>query len=152
MLGLPRCMKLAIGSDHAGFEIKEKLKTQYTKVQWLDCGPTSDSPVDYPDYAAAVCHAILDGKADRGVLICGSGLGMCMAANKFKGIRAALCLSVEFAKLSREHNDSNVLCLAGRFTSADEALKILAAWQDTSFSGQPRHKTRLAKLKSLENG
>lgn len=144
-------MKIAIASDHAGFELKERLRETFKGVTWIDGGPSNDQSVDYPDYAATVCKQVTSNAADRGLLICGSGIGMSIAANKFQGIRAALCHNAEFAMLSREHNDANVLCLPGRYLTLEQASEILKTWIDTPFSKAPRHMGRIQKLSALEN-
>ncbi len=110
-------MKIALGSDHAGFALKERVKKtlESMAIEFKDFGTNSGDSVDYPDYGFRVAEAVASKKFDRGILVCGTGIGMSIVANKVKGIRAALCASVEAARLSREHNDSNVLCLPGRF-------------------------------------
>jgi len=142
---------IAVGADHAGFPLKEELKvwlaTRGHRV--FDLGTHSTESVDYPDYAAAVAHAVVAGKAERGVLVCGSGIGMAMAANKVPGIRAAACGDPRAAELSREHNDANVLALAGRTTSRDHAIAILEVWLAAGFLGG-RHARRVEKLAALE--
>jgi ribose 5-phosphate isomerase B len=143
---------LAIGSDHAGYELKEKLKKYLAGrgYQLDDVGPYSPEPVDYPDFGSQVALLVRSGKVDRGILICGSGIGMSITANRYPGVRAALCLTAELARLSREHNDSNILVLAARFTDPDVAEQITAVWLDTAFSGDERHARRLAKIDSIE--
>jgi len=144
-------MFVALGADHAGFELKESLKLalEARGVAWHDVGTTSTSSVDYPDYAAQVAEAVAGGKADRGILVCGSGIGMAIAANKVRGIRAAPILDVESAVVAREHNDLNVLALSGRRTSVADAERIVAAFLDTPFSGG-RHEQRVRKIDLLE--
>ena len=144
-------MKIAIGSDHAGFVLKEQLKTFLGKmdIETVDAGTGSEDSVDYPDYGSEVARAVSAGRVARGILICGSGIGMSIVANKFPGVRAALCRDAETAVLSRQHNDSNILVLAGRQTGSDEAEAILQAWLDTAFEGG-RHQRRLDKIKALE--
>ena len=144
-------MKIAIGSDHAGFVLKEQLKTFLGKmdIETVDAGTGSEESVDYPDYGSEVARAVSAGRVARGILICGSGIGMSIVANKFPGVRAALCRDAETAVLSRQHNDSNILVLAGRQTGSDEAEAILQAWLDTAFEGG-RHQRRLDKIKALE--
>lgn len=143
-------MKIAIGSDHAGFSLKQELIAPLTNAghEVLDLGTISPDSVDYPDFAGAVARSVVSGEADRGILVCGSGIGMSIAANRFPGIRAALCLDVETARLSRAHNDSNVLVLAGRKTGEDEARSILDAWLSSEFEGG-RHSKRLQKIEAL---
>jgi ribose 5-phosphate isomerase B len=143
---------VALGADHAGFPLKQDLK------QWLlasgftvvDAGTHSSDSVDYPDFAAAVSRTVTSGEAVRGVLVCGTGIGMAIAANKVDGIRAGVCTDVETARLSRQHNDLNVLALAGRITSREHAIAIVSAWLETPFEGG-RHERRLAKVASLEH-
>ena len=138
-------MKIAAGADHAGFAVKRAvvrhLRAQGHEV--VDVG-TSDgeTSVDYPDYAHAVAKAVASGEAERGVLVCGTGIGMCMAANRHQGIRAADCTTPHMAEMSRRHNDANVLCLGGRLLSEDEAWAIAEVWMATPFDGG-RHVRRV---------
>jgi ribose 5-phosphate isomerase B len=140
-------VKVAVGADHRGFKLKEELKA------WLaahghsvtDCGPANAGRVDYPDYAFKVARAVARRRADRGILVCSTGIGMSMAANKVRGVRAALACSVRLARLSREHNDANVLCLGADFVSGAEARRIVGVWLKTGFAGG-RHAKRLAKI------
>jgi ribose 5-phosphate isomerase B len=145
-------MKIAIGSDHAGFELKEALKTWLAASphQVEDAGTHSEASVDYPDYAEKVARAVAGGRADRGILICGTGVGICIAANKVRGIRAAPAWNPDIARLSRQHNDANVLCLSGRFIEAAAAREIVQAWLDTPFEGG-RHQRRVDKISQLEH-
>jgi ribose 5-phosphate isomerase B len=142
---------VALGADHAGFELKEALKAWLAArgFQVLDLGTHSTESVDYPDYAAAVAQAVADGTADRGVLVCGTGIGMAVAANKIAGVRAAPCWDLYSARASREHNDANVLCLGGRLTGPEMALDILRAWIETPFAGG-RHARRVEKIAQIE--
>jgi len=142
---------IALGADHAGFELKEALKSWLIDrgYQVLDLGTHGSESVDYPDYAAQVAEAVADGKVERGVLVCGTGIGMAMTANKVPGIRAALCSDGFTARMSREHNDANVLALAGRLMESDMAVDILQLWLETEFSGG-RHSRRLSKITDLE--
>ncbi len=144
-------MRISIGSDHAGFEQKQLLKDYLAQEghEVTDCGPDSDERVDYPDYAAAVCEEVASGRADFGVLVCGTGIGMAIAANKVHGIRAANIVREDFAALCREHNDANVITLSGRFVTFDENRKILDAFLSTSFGGG-RHEGRVHKIMALE--
>jgi ribose 5-phosphate isomerase B len=145
-------MTVAIGSDHAGFGLKQAVG------EWLeghghevvDLGTTSTAPVDYPDYAAAVARKVAAHEADFGVLVCGTGLGMCYAANKVHGIRAAHPANVVEAALARTHNDANVLCLAGRTEDPDLSMEFLEEFLKTPFSGDERHVRRLEKISKLE--
>ena len=140
-------MKLAIGSDHAGYELK---KTVYS---WLeknghevnDMGTYSDDSVDYPDYARKVAEAVADGLYDQGVLLCGSGVGVSITANKVKGIRAALAFNPEIASLARQHNNANVLCFPARYSDSETIEKSLENWFAAEFEGG-RHQRRVAKI------
>ena len=142
-------MKINIASDHAGFELKEAIKAAFPQHEFLDFGAPSTASVDYPDTGSAAAKAVASGKAELGILVCGSGIGMSIVANKIPGIRAALCCSTDVARLSRLHNDANVLCLAGRFTAVPYALEIVQAWLETSFEGG-RHQKRIQKIKNIE--
>ncbi|RKY60689.1 MAG: ribose 5-phosphate isomerase B [Candidatus Latescibacterota bacterium] len=143
--------KLAIASDHAGYALKEHLKPLLEKLGWQydDFGPHSSEPVDYPDYGFPVAEAVARGEYDRGILICGTGIGMACVANKVRGVRAALCTSPELAELSRRHNDTNVLTMGGRTTPFELAEKIVEVWLSTGFEGG-RHKRRVDKIISYE--
>ena len=139
-------MKVIIGSDHAGFEMKEALK-QWLHLQSVileDVGCHSDKSVDYPDYAHVVAQKV-ESEDSVGILLCGSANGVCMAANKHKGIRAALCWNREIAILARQHNDANIVCIPARFISIDEAKSIVEAFLNTSFGGG-RHQNRVNKI------
>jgi ribose 5-phosphate isomerase B len=141
-------MKIAIGSDHAGFKLKEQIKT-YLKNKGIgikDFGTTSEESCDYPDFAYPAAKAVAGGKFDRGILICGSGVGMTIVANKVAGIRAVNAYDIEIAKQSRLHGDCNVLCLAGRKMKREKALKIVDVWLKTPFSNEERHLRRLRKI------
>ena len=144
-------MKIAIGSDHAGFSLKEYVKKFLGEmnIEIDDAGAGSEEPVDYPDYGIEVARKVSSGISERGILICGSGIGMSIVANKLPGIRAALCLDADTARMSRRHNNSNVLVLAGRKTDAREAEPILRTWLDTPFDGG-RHQLRLDKIRAIE--
>jgi len=143
-------MKIALGADHKGFQYKEKVKKflQGKGYEVIDFGTFSEESADYPDFGFKVAKAVANKEAERGILFCWSGIGMCISANKIKGIRAALCLNEEMAKLSREHNDSNVLSLSAKFIPEEKLLKIVEVWLNTSFEGG-RHQRRLDKI-SLE--
>lgn len=140
---------ILIGSDHAGFSLKTFLKEvmEQDGLQVADVGCAADISCDYPDYARLLCERIQSGEALRGVLICGTGLGMSMAANRFKGIRAALCTSEYQARMSRAHNDANVLIIGGRVTGVEMAVSILRTWLETSFQGG-RHQRRIDRIES----
>lgn len=144
-------MKIAIACDHAGFELKEKIKNFLKELGYecKDFGTDSMESVDYPDYALKVAECVAKKECDRGILICGSGIGMCMSANKVPGIRAALCHDVEMAKLSREHNDANVLTMGARMIDEDTAKEIVSVWLKTEFLGE-RHLRRVNKMKDIE--
>ena len=142
---------IAIGSDHAGFEYKEYFKKLLSDMghAYQDFGTFSSEPVDYPDIAHVVSKAIASHTCDMGILICGTGIGMSIAANKHSGIRAAVCESSASAKLSREHNDANILCLGERITSLETAIEIVKTFLTTPFSGNERHSCRIQKIHSL---
>lgn len=136
-------MKLFLACDHAAFEAKEALKAALASHHDLtDLGTHSLDSVHYPEYAQALAKAVLANPGSRGILLCGSGIGVSIAANRFKGIRAALCRDVDDAQMSRRHNDANVLCLSGRKTSISDILKISLAFIETVFEGG-RHQTRI---------
>lgn len=140
-------MRVIVGSDHAGFEMKEFVKGLL--LRWghavQDVGTDSDASVDYPDFAQAACRKLLGGEAERAVLVCGSGVGMSMAANRFRGIRAVLCTDLYLARFSRLHNDANVLCLPGRLMGKGLAEEVLKTWLETPFEGG-RHEKRVKKM------
>lgn len=144
-------MRIALGSDHGGFALGQALARwlREAKHDVVDLGPSEATSVDYPDYAEPVARRVASGQADLGVLVCGSGIGMSIAANKVPGIRAAVVQDVEHARLAREHNDANVLCLGGRFTAEPEACAIVEAWLGATFQGG-RHEGRIAKIHALE--
>lgn len=144
-------MKIAIAADHAGFEEKEKVKKTLDNigVEYTDMGTNSGDSVDYPDYARKVGEAVAAGEFDKGILVCGSGTGMAIAANKVPGIRAAVAWNEEIARLSRQHNDANVLSLAARYIPDEEQAKIVKAWLETDFEGG-RHERRVEKITQIE--
>lgn len=144
-------MKIAIGSDHAAFDLKEKVKEYLLKkgIEVLDCGTYSIESVDYPDYAKKVCEKVVSKECDFGILMCGTGIGMSIAANKFKGIRAALCLFPEMAHYARRHNDANVLVLPGRLMGTELAKWTVDAFLNANFEGG-RHERRVKKIEELE--
>ena len=146
-------MKIVIGSDHRGFNAKEQIKAIITQLghQHIDVGTKDNNPTDYPDIAYTAATAVSKGQADRAILICGTGIGMCIAANKVKGIRAALCHDELTAQISRHHNDANVLCLSGDMTGEVLMRKIVEAWLTTDFQGG-RHQRRINKISAIENG
>lgn len=140
-------MKVALAADHAGFEEKEKVKRTLDElgVEYTDMGTTSTESVDYPDFARKVGEAVARGDYDQGLLVCGSGTGMAIAANKVPGVRAAVAWNAEIARLARQHNDANVLSLAARFSSDEEIRNILDAWFSADFEGG-RHAQRVEKI------
>lgn len=144
-------MKIAIGADHGGFLLKETIKAHLIKngYEVLDKGTYNSDSVDYPDFSVKVAESILSGEADRGMLMCGTGLGISIAANKIPGIRAALVSECFSAKMSREHNDANILALGGRVTGPDLALEIVDVWLKAEFQGG-RHERRVNKVKDIE--
>lgn len=144
-------MKIAIAADHAGYEEKEKIKKTLDSIgaDYTDMGTDSTVSVDYPDFARKVGEAVADGAYDRGILVCGSGTGMAIAANKVPGIRAAVAWNEEIAKLSRQHNNANVLSLAARYIPDEEQEKIVKAWLETDFEGG-RHERRVEKIEQIE--
>ena len=139
-----------IASDHAGFELKTALISLLSDVVFEDLGPLEQSRVDYPDSAAKLAEAVSKAPGTRGILICGSGIGMCIAANKFKNVRAALVNEPVSARLAREHNDTNIICLGARFLASQYAAEITRVWLSTSFSKDPRHEKRIAKITQIE--
>ncbi len=145
-------MQISIGCDHAGFELKERVKRllQDAHYQVQDEGTFNCDSVDYPDFAASVARKVSQGRSQRGILICGTGIGMSITANKLAEVRAALCHSVETARLSRQHNDSNVLAIGARVLETDLALEIVQEWLTTEFDAG-RHQERLEKIRLLEN-
>jgi len=145
-------MKIAIGADHAGFELKQRLvehlKGQGHQVQ--DFGSNSPEPSDYPKFAFPVAESVAQKQNDRGILICGNGIGMSIVANKVPGVRAALTMTEKMAKDTREHNDSNVLVLAGRDLPDENNLKITDIWLSTPFSNAERHARRVGEIQAIE--
>lgn len=144
--------KIYLGSDHAGFRLKERIKKYLDakKMYYEDLGTYSPESVDYPDYALAVAKKVSREKSSRGILICGTGTGMVIAANKIKGIRAAAAYDKYSAEMSRFHNDANILALRGRFFPFEKIKDIVSVWLKTPFSGQSRHKRRISKINKLE--
>ena len=138
---------IALGADHGGFALKEEIKTYLDSkgIEYKDFGTYSEESCDYPDFAHALGEAIDNGSLERGIGLCGSGEGISMTLNKHQSIRAALCWTPEIAKLSRQHNNSNVLCMPARFITNDEALAMLNVWLETEFEGG-RHQRRLDKM------
>jgi ribose 5-phosphate isomerase B len=146
-------MKIAIGSDHRGFEAKEQIKAIATELghECIDFGTNDNNPIDYPDPAYLVATAVSNKQADRAILVCATGIGMCIAANKVNEIRAALCHDELSARVSRDHNDANVLCLSGDQLGEVLLRKIVEVWLNTDFSGG-RHERRVRKIKAIEQG
>lgn len=145
-------MKITIGSDHGAVELKEEVKMvlhEFEDVRVTDVGTFGTESVDYPDIAEKVCADVISGKADRGIVLCGTGIGISIAANKIDGIRAALCGDVYSAIMSRKHNDANVLAMGGRVTGIGPAGEIVRAWIRTAFEGG-RHARRVDKIMALE--
>jgi ribose 5-phosphate isomerase B len=142
---IPMTIKVAIACDHGGVELKNFLKDSF-KVKWIDLGTNTSESVDYPDYGYALAEAVAEGEAEFGIGICGSGIGISIACNRHSEIRAALCTNTTMAKLSREHNDANVLCLGARLTGELLAVEIVKEFLETEFEGGGRHERRVNKL------
>ena len=145
-------MKIAIGSDHGGFELKEDireyLEQEFSDIEVIDCGTKDTSSVDYPDYGAKVAKTVLNQTADRGIVFCGTGIGISITVNRFRGIRGTLCHDAFTARMGRMHNDSNMLVLGGRTTGKDVARDIVKIWIETPFEGG-RHQGRLDKIETV---
>lgn len=144
-------MKIAIGCDHAGVAMKNEITPMLEdlNLEWEDFGTKDEESVDYPDFGEKVARAVSKGKVDRGILICGTGIGMSIVANKFPGVRAALCQEDYSAKMSRLHNDANILVLPGRIITIETAVNIIKTWFSTDFEGG-RHQQRLDKITAIE--
>lgn len=142
---------IAIGCDHGGFELKNHVINHLKEkgIEYKDYGTYSEESVDYPDCAKPVCEAIQNGEAESGILICGTGIGISIAANKYKGIRAALCGDVYSAKMTKEHNNANIICMGGRVIGRELAFMIVDAWLEAEFAGG-RHAARIAKIHAAE--
>ena len=145
-------MKVVLASDHRGYQLKDSLKKflEERKIEFLDVGTFSADSVDYPDFAMLAAEKVSHGDYDRGILICGSGIGMCVVANKFPGIRAAVCHDISAAEMSRKHNDSNMLGLGADVINEELARKILHVWLETKFEGG-RHLRRIQKISEIES-
>ena len=145
-------MRIAVGCDHAGFALKATVVDELRRLgdEVIDLGTNNADAVDYPDYAQAVAEAVMDGRADRGVLLCGSGVGASVAANKVPGVRAAICHDTFSARQGVEDDDMNVLCLGARVIDAPLAVDVLRAWEGARFSNEERHVRRLGKVIALE--
>ncbi len=144
-------MKVAIGADHAGFEVKENIKMLLSemKIDFVDYGTASRESVDYPDFAKKVAEAVSRGEAEQGILVCGSGTGMAISANKVQGVRAAVAWNEEVARLAREHNNANVLAIGARTTPEGTVPAIVKAWFNAKFEGG-RHEKRVEKIEPIE--
>lgn len=144
-------MKFAVGSDHGGLELKQAVCEMLMQrgLEVTDYGTFSDDSVDYPDFGAKVAHAVSTGEVDRGILVCGTGIGMSIIANKFPGIRAALVHDEFTAQMSKEHNNANILVMGGRILSVEQGVKLAEIWLDTEFEGG-RHQNRLLKIAAAE--
>jgi ribose 5-phosphate isomerase B len=144
-------MKIALASDHGGYALKEALKAHLAKrgVEVLDLGTDSEESVDYPVFGRACGEAVAGGRADRGVVCCGTGIGISIAANKVKGVRCAVCTNAFMAEMGARHNDANIIALGGRVLGAEEAAKLVDLWLDTPFEGGGRHERRVAALNEL---
>ena len=146
-------MRIALGADHGGLSLKDAIKQQLVKDghDVLDYGCDCATSVDYPDYALPVGVAVQNGEADRGILVCGTGIGMSIAANKMKGIRCALLSDTFSAKATREHNDTNVMALGERVVGPGLALELVSVWLNTPYSGEARHQQRIDKITRIES-
>lgn len=143
-------MRVAIGSDHGGFELKEKIKNYLLeqKITVVDYGTNSTESVDYPEYGEKVGHAVMNDRFDFGIVLCGTGIGISIAANKVEGVRAALIYDNDTARLAKEHNNANVIAIGGRTTSYEKAISMINTFMNTSF--EERHQRRLEKIKNIE--
>ena len=144
-------MKIAVASDHGGFKLKEEVKAHLLErgLEVMDLGTHTEDSVDYPAYGKACGEAVVSGQADVGIVVCGTGIGISIAANKVKGVRCGLCTSVEMATLTKQHNNANVLALGGRTTETGLAMQIVDAWLDTEFEGG-RHQRRVDMLDQMQ--
>lgn len=144
---------IAVGSDHGGLELKNAICEQLGQrgIEYVDMGTVSDASVDYPDFGVKVAAAVADGTCERGILVCGTGIGMSIAANKVHGIRAALVHDPFTARMAKEHNDANVLVLGGRILSVEVGCELVGTWLDSDFEGG-RHQARLDKIHRIESG
>ena len=144
-------MKIAIGCDHAGVDLKYQIlpTLKELSIEWIDVGTNEDLSVDYPDFGEKVSEMVSNGDVERGILICGTGIGMSIVANKFPGVRASLCNDTHSTKMSRLHNDANLLILPGRIIDNEKAKEIVKIWFTTSFEGG-RHQRRIDKIKAIE--
>lgn len=143
---------LAIGSDHGGYELKEEIKSflDKEKIEYKDFGTCSKESVDYSDIGRLVAEAVASGEYEQGIIICGTGIGISIAANKVPGIRAALCTNTYMARMAKEHNNANILAIGGRVLGVEVALDVVKTFLETSFSGESRHQGRIDKIKQIE--
>lgn len=143
---------IALGSDHGGYELKQEIISHLESkgISYRDYGSFSPEPADYPEYAHIVAHAVVNGECEKGILICGTGIGISIAANKVKGIRAAVCTDCFTAEATRLHNDANILALGGRVVGSGLALKIVDTFLNTPFSGEERHSRRISKIEESD--
>ena len=145
-------MMIALGSDHGGYELKQEIISHLESkgIAYRDYGSFSPEPADYPEYAHIVAHVVVNGECEKGILICGTGIGISIAANKVKGIRAAVCTDCFTAEATRLHNDANILALGGRVVGPGLALKIVDTFLNTPFSGEERHSRRISKIEESD--
>ena len=145
-------MKIGIGSDHGGFELKEHIKEYLEKegIEYVDYGTNSLDSVDYPDYGRRLSEGVISGNVDKGIAVCGTGIGISIACNKVKGIRCALCSDTYSARMSVQHNNANIIALGGRVIGKDLAIEILSTWLDAQFEGG-RHERRINKISDIES-
>ena len=143
-------MKIALASDHGGFALKEQIKNYLIskEIEVIDLGTNSEESVDYPVYGKLCAETVISGKASMGIVCCGTGIGLSIAANKVKGIRCALCTNVEMAEMARKHNDANMLALGGRIIDTDTAIEITKTWLEAEFEGE-RHKRRVDMINQM---
>lgn len=143
-------MKIALAADHGGFALKEKIKEHLTarQIEWIDLGTCSEESVDYPEYGKACGEEVISGRVDRGIVCCGTGVGISIAANKVHGIRCAVVTNAFMAEMCRKHNDANILALGCRILETEEALKLVDIWLDTEFEGG-RHQRRVDMLNTM---
>ena len=148
----PLPIRVALGGDHAGFSLKQSVAARFAPLvtSLIDCGTDSEASCDYPDFAIAVAKQLIDGNADRGIVVCGSGVGVSVAANKIPGIRAAICHDTYSAHQGVEHDDMNVLCIGGRIIGSELAFEIIDTFLKANYEPQPRHARRLAKVLEIE--
>lgn len=141
---------IAIGCDHCGYTLKEKIKSYYNSIEFKDFGTMSEDSVDYPDFAFAVAKSVANGECEKGILICKTGIGMSIVANKVKGIRCALCYNIATAILAKKHNDANIIAIGADQLDFEEVKCIVEAWLNEEFAGK-QHKRRLDKITNFEN-